>query len=348
MPSGHVYVRHLGSALGDDGVHRLPDPKVSPDVAASQWWPPAALDAARALEHADEFDVFHIHFGFDARTPEQLDDLVAALRATGRPLVYTVHDLRNPHHVERDLHDAHLDVLLPAADAVVTLTDGAAAEIARRWGRDAVVLPHPHVVEQERMRHARPVRGDYVVGLHLKSLRASMDARPVLDVLARVVATLPDARLRVDVHTDVVTPGFPRYDAGLAERLRAGERRGLFELAVHDFFTDDELWDYFEGLDLSVLPYRFGTHSGWLEACYDLGTTVLTADCGFYRDQRPCLTYHLDEQGLDAADLEAGVRRAHAERPAWRADPDLRATERELLAVAHRRVYEDVIEAARG
>ena len=34
---------------------------------------------------------------------------------------------------------------------------------------------------------------------------------------------------------------------------------------------DDELWDYLQSLDVSVLPYRFGTHSGWLEACHDLG-----------------------------------------------------------------------------
>jgi len=300
------------------------------------------------LDHADEFDVFHIHFGFDACSPEQLTDLTAALRAVAKPLVYTVHDLRNPHHVERGAHDAHLDVLVPDADAVITLTDGAAAEIARRWGREAHVLPHPHVVEQSRLRRPRPVRDDYVLGLHLKSLRASMDARPVLDVLARVVPTLPDARLRVDVHTDVMTSGFPRYDGGLAAHLRDGDRRGLFELVVHDFFTDDELWDYLMGLDLSVLPYRFGTHSGWLEACFDLGTTVLTGDCGFYRDQRPCLTYHLDERGLDAADLEAGVRRAHSERPEWRADPDARAAERAMLAAAHRGIYEDVIGDRRG
>ena len=59
---------------------------------------------------------------------------------------------------------------------------------------------------------------------------------------------------------------------------------------MHDYFSDDELWDYLHALDVSVLPYRFGTHSGWLEACHDLGTTVVAPTCGFYAEQRPCLT----------------------------------------------------------
>ena len=52
---------------------------------------------------------------------------------------------------------------------------------------------------------------------------------------------------------------------------------------MHDFFPDADLWDYLEGLDVSVLPYRFGTHSGWLEACYDLGTPVLAPTAGSRR-----------------------------------------------------------------
>ena len=69
------------------------------------------------------------------------------MRRYDKPLMYTAHDLRNPHHTDRVVHDGHLDVLIPAADALVTLTAGAAAEIARRWGRQAQVLPHPHVVD---------------------------------------------------------------------------------------------------------------------------------------------------------------------------------------------------------
>lgn len=343
VPSGHVYVQHLANPHRDDGVRRLADPPVGPDLPASQWWPPPALEAAWVDAHAEEFDVFHVHFGFDALSPARLQDLVSTLRRHRKPLVYTVHDLRNPHHRDRALHDAHLDVLIPAAAALITLTPGAADEIRRRWGRRVTVLPHPQVVDEPALSRHRPERAGFVVGLHVKSLRASMDPLPVLDTLARVAQELPNTTVRVDVHTDVVTPDYERFDANVNAFLRAGARAGRFELHVHDCFSDAELWHYLQGLDVSVLPYRFGTHSGWLEACHDLGTTVLAADCGYYSQQRPCLTYSLGEGGLDTVSLDRALRLAYIERPRWRARPEERMRERELLSAAHRDIYESVL-----
>src|SRR4051812_32498848 len=76
VPSGHVYVRHLSSAR-PDGVVRLPDPPVPGAPEAAQWWPPPALDPSWVSQHLEDFDVFHVHFGFDASSPEQLRELVA-------------------------------------------------------------------------------------------------------------------------------------------------------------------------------------------------------------------------------------------------------------------------------
>jgi hypothetical protein len=304
------------------------------------------LESAWVREHAGEFDLMHIHFGFDATSPEGLADLVAALRTESKPLVLTVHDLRNPHHLEPGLHDAQLSVLVEAADALVTLTPGAAAEIRRRWGREARVLPHPHVVEEPTLSRPRPRRDDFVIGVHAKSLRASMHPLPDVEAIAEVLPQMPGARLRVDAHTDVMTPVFLRYAPDLAEVLRRLEGRGLLELHVHDYFSDADLWDYFQGLDLSVLPYRFGTHSGWLEACHDLGTAVAAPDCGFYAEQRPCLTYAAGPAPVRRASLQQAVLTAYRERPQWRADPRERRAERELLAEAHRGIYEQAL--ARG
>ena len=53
-----------------------------------------------------------------------------------------------------------------------------------------------------------------------------------------------------------------RYDPQLMGLVRDADRAGLLHLSVHDCYSDEELWDYLQCLDLSVLPYRFGTHSG--------------------------------------------------------------------------------------
>ena len=166
------------------------------------------------------FDVFHVHFGFDAKTPAELAAVVDALEDAGVPLVVTVHDLRNPHHVEPELHAAQLATLLERAAAVITLTAGAARVIAQRWGRSATVLAHPHVVDAARIVRPRPLHSGFVVGLHAKSLRANMDVLAVAGVLADTIATLPGGRLQINVHHEVFTPGAHFYDPDTGAALR--------------------------------------------------------------------------------------------------------------------------------
>ena len=225
VPSGHVYVRHLGDTRDDGSVIRLPD--VARPGDEGRWWPPVMLDADWIAANHASFDVFHVHFGFDAKSPRELRAIGAALRAAGVPLVLTVHDLRNPHHPDAHLHDAQLGVLLECAAAVITLTPGAAETIAARWGRVAEVLPHPHVVDWATMSRARPAHAGFVVGLHAKSLRANMDVAAVAPVLAATVAGLPGARLRIDIHHEVFDPGARAYNPDVGRRrprARGGQR----------------------------------------------------------------------------------------------------------------------------
>lgn len=343
VPAAHVYVRHIAPETADD-VIRLPDPDPSsPDRSAKErWWPPVMLDPAW-IEHHD-FDVFHVQFGFDAWTPDQLRGVVDAVHARGRAFVYTAHDLRNPHHGTPELHHAQLTVLMENADAVLTLTPGAAAEIQQRWGREPTVLPHPHVVDFETMAGVARIRtvergSAFRVGLHVKSLRASMDPMAILPTLVRTVRELPDAVLQVNGHRDVLEPGGERYDETLAGYLSAAERRGELELHVHDFLSDAQLWDYIASLDVSVLPYRFGTHSGWLEACRDLGTAVVAPTCGFFAEQGPVHSYRLDEHHFDESSLARALLDAYeAGRPAP-VRVEERRLERRMVAEAHRSLY---------
>ncbi len=346
VPSGHVYVRHL-SPLDGRGSVRLPDPAPGrPDrPAGATWWPPVMLDPDWARQA--DFDVFHLHFGFDACPPEQLDTLTRVVRGRGKPFVFTLHDLRNPHHTDRGLHDDQLDVLVPAADALVTLTPGAAAEIERRWGRTATVVPHPHVVDLPTISRALTVRPllrnrPFRVGLHLKSLRANMDPMRLLPTLVETVAQLDDAVLQANCHRDILDADGARRDAELSDWLRAEAEARRLELHVHDYYSDEDLWSYLASLDLSVLPYTFGTHSGWLEACRDLQTTVLAPSCGYYADQGPVLTYANDGDDFDADSLRDAVVRAHTERPRWGATLDERTEQRRAVARVHEELYQEL------
>ncbi|AYF76230.1 glycosyltransferase family 1 protein [Nocardia yunnanensis] len=343
VPASHVYVRHLSAVDGSDEVHRLPDPPPADGrTVPGGWWPPLMLDPGWIRAHHHEFDVFHVHFGFDAVPPETLGQVIHELRAHRKPLVYTVHDLRNPHHPEPGAHERNLRMLIPAADALVTLTPGAAARIQQRYGRRAEVLPHPHVVERELLEARRPESDQMVIGTHVKSLRANMDPLPVLETLARTVTRLPDAVLRIDMHDELFERGNHWYNPRMGRAILDLGRKPRVQVRIHPYFTDDELWQYLSSLTVSVLPYRFGTHSGWLEACHDLGTAVAAPSCGFYHQQRACATYDFDERHFRPVSLhEAMVElsRTRAPRASWAG----RRAERDRLARAHRRLYERVL-----
>ncbi|WP_224391100.1 glycosyltransferase [Pseudonocardia sp. ICBG1293] len=329
VPTAHPYV----ASLHHPEVVRLPDPPV-PGAPQGVWWPSPWLDADHLRAHAADVDLLHVHFGFDDRTPDQLRALVAALADTGIPLVLTVHDLRNPHHADPAPHTAALDVLVPAAAGLVTLTRGAAARIRERWGRDALVLGHPAVVGPEWLGRPRP--------LVRRATGSSSACTP------RATAPTPTRS-----GWPARSPRPPRAGSGSGSTrtTTTGVARSRTPCATSRVstcgctppFDDDAFHGYLQELDLSVLPYRWGTHSGWLEACHDLGTTALVPDVGHFREQAPCLTYALAGDGPDRASLAAAVALAHRTRPVWRADPADRRRRRAEVADAHAREYRRVL-----
>ena len=148
-------------------------------------------------------------------------------------------------------------------------------------------------------------------------------------------------------HRDLLEPGGARYCADLARPLRDAEASGLVDLRVHDFMPDAELFAYLASLDVAVLPYRFGTHSGWLEACRDLGTTVVAPSCGYYRDQGPVVSYVNEESTFDSDSLEQALAEA-VERPGLgRLSVEARREQRAEIAAFHADLYDSLVEGGR-
>ncbi|WP_163800964.1 glycosyltransferase [Mycolicibacterium sediminis] len=302
VPAGHPYVDAI---VDPELVAVLADPTPPGATLPGQWWPPQWLDPEYVRDHVGELDVLHVHFGFDSMAPAVLDEVVDLLARHDVPLILTVHDLHNPHFGDPTLHAARLEVLVEAAAAVVTLTDGAAAEIARRWGREALVLPHPHVLPIDDVGSGRTVREVPVVALHAKGLRANIDPWPVLDELLADPNRTWDLRLDVDEEA-LASPRADEVDRG---RLAAYRAAGV-DVRVHPRFTDDEMVDYLGEIDVMVLPYRFGTHSGWVEACHDAGVQAVVPDCGHFHRQHAGLVFGYGLGRFDAASLRRSVAAA--------------------------------------
>ena len=325
VPSRHPYV---------DAVRPATTSLVEPDRVLN-WEPDPVFTPGYVATRAGQIDIVHLHFSFDHLDRPAARAWLAELATAAIPLVLTAHDLRNPHHDTRERHDDLLAELIPAAAAVLTLTRGAAAEIAERFGVRATVVPHPSLVDPTRT--AAVVTEPGLAALHLKSLR-----RNLVDPLALVAAAADGAqraggRLRVDLHPEVVED--PRL-SGLGS---LAAERGV-ELVVHPRFDDIEIERYVRRAHVTVLPYRWGTHSGWLELARDLGTRVVAPDVGYYPDQwSEVVSYRNNEvHGLAAESLAAAVATALSTPPPGPAERSSRLAETTATRRTHARTYRHV------
>lgn len=329
VPRRHAYTRHIG--WPGDGVERIATPDAT--YRASD-----LLDPGWVRRNQDRFDCVHTHFGFGDVDLPTLRAWRDALHEVGRPHVHTVHDLANPHRSDQEHHRRQLDLLVGEADALITLTECAADLVAAQWGRRPVVLPHPHIVGLERIGLPRPARSPLVVGVHLKDLRASLHGPALCEVLAHVVGADDRFALRIDAY-----PAAIERDPEVGGRLLALAAAPGVELQQRPYGPDEDFEDYVRAIDVAVLPYRWGTHSGWAEACLDVGTQVLAPASTCIPDQHDSILA-VDLEAEDVADQ----LRAALDRCAGREGPgpwsrEARTEQRRRLAAAHADIYRAVV-----
>lgn len=321
-------------------VRVLPDPPV-PGAPVEQWWPPVALTAEWLDARADDYDVLHVHFGLESFSPDELAAALHAARRRGRPVVYTVHDLENPQLVDQRPYRALLDVIVPAADHLITLTPTAADEIARQWHRDSTVLRHPTLIETD---PAAPERqhGPVRVGIHLRDLRPDILAEESVRACVDAAVLLADAGVAVDI--DVLMSERVR-DADAAARVEAAaEAHPSVHLRRTPRLSDAEIEQWLGGLDLFLLPYRHGTHSGWVELCFDLGVPVAGTAVGHMGAQHPADFSTVDlVEPRTIAELVRRVDRTPGDR---RSTVTQRRSERLAERSAVREAHADLYESA--
>lgn len=296
--------------------------RVGPQHDPSPWLDPGYLTA-----HAGLVDVVHVHAGYGHLPEDEVVSWTEAVRRTGVPLVVTVHQLRDPAQPSRHRHDAHLAALLATAEVVLTLTPGAADEIAERFGRTAIVVAHPSVARPDP--DAGAERG--LVGLSLGAPGTALPEPAAMVRAALSGAVSGGGRLRVFLEPGQELPGGP--EPARAEGLEVVTR-------------DPARWAaQLQELHVAVLPERCGTHSRDLEVCRDVGTRVVAPGCGWFADQwSDVVVYGNDEErGFDAVSLGVAVGAALARPMPRPADRAWRDGQRAAVQAVHEQVYDQVV-----
>jgi hypothetical protein len=300
--------------------------RVGPSGELSPW-----LDVAYLAEHATEVDVLHLHTGPAdvARAAGQC--WAETVRRLGIPLVVTVHRLPAPAIgcPGEPAMDDHLSAVLSTAEVVFTLTSGAADEIAERFGRTAIVVPHPSVTVPDPELGAE--RG--LVGLRLGRVSAAAPDPGALVRGALSGAVSGGGRLRV-----LVDEADEPWTGSAVRKLAA---RGEIELVAH---PTTEWPAQLQQLHVAVLPEPCGSHSRDLEICRDVGTRVVSPTCGWFADQwSDVVSYGNDEQGrLDPVSLSAAIAAALTRPMPRPADRDWRGEQRAAVQRVHADVYAQV------
>jgi hypothetical protein len=307
------------------------DAVLPPDVVrvGSPADPSPWLDPAYLAERSADVDVLHLHAGSGQLAADGLECWSEAVRRLGIPLVVTVHQVRAADRPARDPHDADLEAVLATAEVVLTLTPGAADEIADRFGRTAIVVAHPSVTEPDPELGAE--RG--LVGLRLG--RASSEAPEPVELVRAALsgAVSGGGRLRVLVSG--------ADDAAVDPAVRDLATQGHLELVPYP----EARWvAQLQQLHVAVLPERCGTHSRDLEICRDVGTRVVAPGWGWFADQwSDVVTYGHDEDGgLDPVSLSGAVAAALTRPMPRPEDRGWRTAQREAIRRVHGEVYAQV------
>nr|WP_239520862.1 glycosyltransferase [Blastococcus saxobsidens] len=305
-------------AVVPDGVER-----VARDAVVGPW-----RDVASLAEHTRDVDVVHLHAGYGYLDDAVVEAWAEELQRLGVPLVVTVHQLSGPAG-SGGPPDRALAAVLSTAEVVLTLTPGAADDIAERYGRTAIVVAHPSLCAPDPELGAE--RG--LVGIRIGPASAA-----VPDPVALVRAALSGAvsgggRLRVLVEEAEV----PALDPAVVE-LAADGQLELVRFGVAGWPAQ------LQQLHVAVLPERCGTHSRDLEICRDVGTRVVAPSCGWFGHQwSDVVSYGNDERdGFDAVSLAGAIGAALARPMPRPADRAWRAEQSAAVRQVHAEVYAQV------
>lgn len=358
LPAAHPAVQRITGLGGSDHFELVP---VRPGVVNGEAPPDDQADRAErdSAEHepADQdplrqVDVAHVHFGYDYLEPESAGDVVEYLSRTDVPLVLTVHDIVYPSPEDGKPHRDHTSTLVQAAATVLTLTEPAAQELWVRWGVEALVVPHPRLLNEDEISYAvrasKHLRGgdDTVVGVLLERMGENIEGPELLDLLAPVAAGRRGAHLRIVVEAQA-------WRDACGEDRESGGHHLVAELAAEGGWESVRLVRYgsldlgpvlaeFAALDVCVLPYRFATHSTWLELCRDLGVAPVLPAVGFLREQWFDRCEPAEHSGevydpRDPSSLTLAVRTAIDEPRA--APPRVEGADPSVVMAAHEQVY---------
>ena len=204
----------------------------------------------------------------------------------------------------------------------------------------------PEVLEQMIRAGVDVVRLNFSHGnheTHAESYRRIRDAARQAGRHVAIMQDLSGPKIRTGpLSGGVAIPLKPGDELRIAEGDAPGGPGLVAFLRILAFAHDPRVRD---AALVSVLAYAWGTHSGWVEACRDVGTWALAPAVGFLAEQGGVLTWGPPEVPASVARIVELLGEAAAPPP--RVSRAEREAERDLVATRHAEVYAAVLAGER-
>ena len=240
----------------------------------------ASFEWVRRQATLDFFDVLHIQSLELAELPA-IEEVLQRAASKGKGIVITIHDAGPLFPDDGDAFAKGINLACKFAKGVVTLTDCARQEISSRFGLSSAnisIIPHGSVLPiSHHLWTRKSVRNQF---FSLGMFGGVRPNRSFLTATVNALYGLESEVVRVKILSRGLNPIELEYGSeGLQLAfLAASDPRLSFKLSP--FPDDDEIADFVSSLDVLVLPYLFGTHSGQLELAMDLGVRVIAPGFG--------------------------------------------------------------------
>lgn len=231
------------------------------------------------------FDVLHIQSLELAAIPT-IQCVLEKCARKRKGIVVSIHETEPMFPNEGSDFPARVRLACSFAKSAITLTACAARKIVDQFGIDrrmVRVVPHGLVLPPSHsLWHLEPERNSQCTIGMFGGFRPN---RSFLTAAVNALRGMGSADLRVRLLSRGLSPIelVASSEAWQLASLAACDHR--LEFDVRPFPSDDEIAEFVHALDILVLPYLYGTHSGQLELAMDLGVPVIIPDLGCFKAQ---------------------------------------------------------------
>jgi len=245
----------------------------------------------------DFFDLLHIH-SVELTSLETLQLALERCQSERKGIILTVHDTKPNFSQDLAMYNLALKTCVEAGARIVTLTKSAAKEIVKNLevaSSDIAVIPHGAVLSIDDHRWYTRRRTQNSSTCILGMYGGFRPNRDFLTPVVNIAFGMPELDVKLILLTRAISPIELRQNEEMRRSIDIAISSNRINLRVYPFPSDEQIAQFLLDVSILIMPYRWGTHSGQLEAAFDLGVVPVISDVGYYYEQYDQLREFVEE-----------------------------------------------------